>query len=135
MAARTVSTPAAEPARTPSLRATGVIAVVTAQSMPQQIDVGRGLAGLGASRDQDVEAGGDRGLQEARGVGSDRAQGHELVEAVRLQDELADVDRHVPPGDVRDDSGVPSCTASAAAELLRLGAVQRLKRRGAKPVT
>src|SRR3954470_19578552 len=45
MAARTVSTPAAEPTGTPSLPATGDIAVVTTQSMPQQTYVERRLVG------------------------------------------------------------------------------------------
>src|SRR3954451_19795010 len=99
MAARTVSTPAAEPARTPSLPATGVIAVVTTQSMPQQTDVERGLTGAGTAGDEDVETRGGRGLEEAGGLAGQRAQRHQLVEAVRLQHEFADVDRHVPAGD------------------------------------
>src|SRR3954454_16448227 len=108
MAARTVSTPAAEPARTPSLPATGVIAVVTTQSMPQQTDVECRLACLGAAGHEDVETRGDRGLEEAGGLAGQRAQRHQLVEAVRLQHELADVDRHVPAGDVGDDTAPPS---------------------------
>src|SRR3954452_3344666 len=100
MAARTVSTPAAEPTRRPSLPATGVIAVVTTQSMPQQIDVGCRLACLGAAGDEDVETRGGRGLEEAGSLAGQRAQRHQLVEAVRLQHELADVDRHVPAGDI-----------------------------------
>src|SRR3954471_24747707 len=100
MAARTVSTPAAEPACRPSLPATGVIAVVTTQSMPQQTDVECRLACLGAAGDEDVETRRDRGLEEAGGLAGQRAQRHQLVEAVRLQHELADVDRHVPAGDV-----------------------------------
>src|SRR3954449_6168960 len=103
MAARTVSTPAAEPARTPSLPATGVIAEVTTQSMPQQTYVECRLACLGTAGDEDVETRGDRGLEEAGGLAGQRAQRHQLVEAVRLQHELADVDRHVPAGDVRND--------------------------------
>src|SRR3954471_20984737 len=100
MAARTVSTPAAEPARTPSLPATGVIAVVTTQSMPQQTDVECRLACLGAAGDEDLETRGDCGLEEAGGLAGQRAQRHQLVEAVRLQHELADVGRHVPAGAV-----------------------------------
>jgi len=63
----------------------------------------RGLAGLRAAGDEDVEPGGDRGLQEASRLRGDRVQRDQLVEAVRLQDELADVDRHVAAGDVGDD--------------------------------
>src|SRR3954454_20510467 len=100
MAARTVSTPAAEPARTPSLQPIGVIAVVTTQSMPQQTDVECRLACLGAAGDEDVETRGHRGLEEAGGLAGQRAQRHQLGEAVRLQHEPADVDRHVPAGDV-----------------------------------
>src|SRR3954469_25422060 len=66
MAARTVSTPAAEPARTPSLPATGVIAAVTTQSMPQQTDVERGLAGsVGADQRHAFRAGDDEGAVRA----------------------------------------------------------------------
>src|SRR3954451_8334136 len=83
MAARTVSTPAAEPARTPSLQPVGVIAVVTTQSMPQQTDVEGGLAGPGGSHDRgepaaleghrDAVEGADLGL--TRAVGLDRVHG------------------------------------------------------------
>src|SRR3954452_24534483 len=100
MASRTGSTPAAEPARTPSLQPVGVIAVVTTQSMPQQTDAECRLPYLGAAGDEDVETRGDRGLQEAGGLASQGAECHQLVEAVRLQHELADVDRHVPAGDI-----------------------------------
>ncbi len=66
-------------------------------------EVERGLAGLGAANDEHVEPGDDRGLQEARRVRGQRAQYYQLVEVVRLQHELADVDRHVPAVDVRGD--------------------------------
>jgi hypothetical protein len=65
------------------------------------------LAGLGAAGDEDVQAGRDRRLQEARRLRGQRAQRDELVERVRLQHELADVDRHVPARDVGDDHVQP----------------------------
>src|SRR3954464_3765673 len=75
MAARTVSTPAAEPAGTPSLPATGVIAVVTTQSMPQQTDVQGGLAGPGGPHDRGEPAAleGHRDAVEGAHLGLTRA--------------------------------------------------------------
>ncbi len=63
----------------------------------------RGVSGLGPAGDQDVESGGDRGLEEAGRLRGKRAQRDQFVEVVSLQHELADVDRHMAAGDVRGD--------------------------------
>ena len=52
----------------------------------------RRLARLGAPGDDDVETGEDARVEERRGRVVDGAEVHEVVEAVRLGDELADVD-------------------------------------------
>jgi hypothetical protein len=62
----------------------------------------RRLPGLGPTGDQDVQPGDDGGLEEARRLRGEGAETDQLLEGVCLQDELADVDRHVPAGDVGD---------------------------------
>ena len=68
-----------------------------AQSVEQS-----GLAGLGAAGDQDVQPGGHRGLQESGGLLGQGAQPDEFGQSRHGDDELADVDGQMPPGDARD---------------------------------
>lgn len=72
----------------------------------QTVEEGR-LAGLRSSRDQNVQPGRDGSLQEARGRSRERAEPDEVLETVRLDDELADIDEPVLSGDVRDDDMEP----------------------------
>ncbi|HVA61346.1 MAG TPA: hypothetical protein VNG13_12550 [Mycobacteriales bacterium] len=62
----------------------------------------RRLPGLRSTGHQDVEPGDHRRLEESGTLPGQRAEGNELVEGVRGQHELADVQRPVPPGDIRD---------------------------------
>ena len=73
----------------------------------------RGLAGLGAAGDEDVQPGADRGLEERGGlVGSAMPSSTSSWRRAAREDELADVDRGpVPrrdPGDARRAGGDPS---------------------------
>ena len=63
----------------------------------------RGLAGLGGARDQDVEAGLHRGVQEGGDLAGQRSHTHEVGGAGGTRGVLADVDRPVLGGDGRDD--------------------------------
>ena len=63
----------------------------------------RGLAGLGATGHEDVEARHDARVQEARGRGGECAEDYQLVEMVRPHDELANVHGPVFGSDVGDD--------------------------------
>ena len=63
----------------------------------------RRLPGLGAARDKDVQPRRHGGVEEPCRRPRQRAQADEVVEVVGLDDELADVDAPVGPGDVRDD--------------------------------
>src|SRR4051794_39419002 len=103
MAARTVSTPAAEPARTPSLPATGVIAEVTTQSMPQQTYVERRLTGAGTAGDDDVEPGLDAGAQQLGHLRRQRPEADEVVDGERVLGELPDGQRRPAEGQRRGD--------------------------------
>src|SRR3954451_18498697 len=103
MAARTVSTPAAEPTGTPSLPATGVIAAVTTQSMPQQTNVERRLTGAGTAGDDDVEPGLDAGAQQFGHLRRQRSEADEVVDGERVLGELADGQRRPAEGQRRDD--------------------------------
>ncbi len=53
------------------------------------------LPGLRPARDDDVESGDDRGLEEPSGLSGERPERDELVERARRQDELPVVDRPV----------------------------------------
>ena len=80
---------------------------------------GRWRAGLGAAGDEHVEPGGDGAFEEADGLRGQRAERDEFVEVVGLQDERADVDGHVPPGDVRRDERCLRMPGQAQATRLR----------------
>ena len=67
-----------------------------------------GLARLRTAGDDDVESGGDGRLQEQRGVRGDGAQRDQILQRVRGDDELADVQAEVLPGDVRDHRMQPA---------------------------
>ena len=67
----------------------------------------RGLAGLGSAGDQDVQARRDARLEEPRRLLGQRADRDQLVQRVQAQHELADVDGHVPTGDLRDHDVQP----------------------------
>jgi hypothetical protein len=101
--------------------------------MPLCTDVERRLAGLRAAGDQHVEPGGDRGLEEPGGLRGQGAQGDQLVEAVRLQHELADVDRHVPAGDVGNDDVQPGAVGHHRVDE-RLAHVDPASRRAQHPL-
>jgi hypothetical protein len=79
----------------------GIAPCAAQADMQLRIGEQRRLTGLSATGDQHVEPGGDGGLEEAGRLTRERAERDQLVERVRLQHELADVDRHVAPGDVR----------------------------------
>src|SRR6266568_819382 len=57
--------------------------------------------------DTDVQARRHTCLEEAGGLLGQRAGGHQLVQGMQAQDELADVDCHVLAGDLRDDDVQP----------------------------
>ena len=61
-----------------------------------------------AARDDHVQPGDHGRLEEARRLGGEGAQPHEVVEAARRSDELADVDAPVPPHDVGDHHVEPA---------------------------
>jgi hypothetical protein len=67
----------------------------------------RGLAGLGAPGDEDVQPGLDRRGEEGGGLRGDRAQADQVVQPGRPGHVLSDVHRPVRPGDVRDDDVQP----------------------------
>lgn len=62
-----------------------------------------GLAGLGAARDEDVEPGPHRRLEEAGSLGRQAAQRDEVGQPVGAQQELADVDCGEAAGDAFED--------------------------------
>jgi hypothetical protein len=66
-----------------------------------------GLPCLRRPGHQQVGTGDHAGPQELRGLVTDRSGGDELTEVADPRGELADVDRHVAPGDVRDDDVQP----------------------------
>ena len=66
-----------------------------------------GFAGLGRPGHQDVQSAGHRGTEEPCGLRSQRAELHQVFKPAGLDDELADVDGPVPPGDVGNDDVEP----------------------------
>jgi hypothetical protein len=60
--------------------------------MPERIANERCLAGLGPTRDENVEPANDRGLEEPRRSTSQGADPDQLVEMCGANDELSDVD-------------------------------------------
>jgi len=107
--------------------------MVIAASMPHRIVEERGLAGLRTAGDDDVEPGCDRRREERGRVNGQRPELDELVEMVRAHHELADVDRPVSSGDVRDYHVEPVViTEDASAPYLSnvaTGPVQPVRRR------
>ena len=61
-------------------------------------------SGLRAARDEDVEASDDGGLEESTGLRREHVEADEIVQVVGLDDELADIDVPVLPGDVGNDN-------------------------------
>src|SRR3954452_29527 len=98
MAARTVSTPAAEPAGRPSLPAAGIKAAVTTQSMPQQTDVERRLTGAGTAGAEHFAPRLDPGAQQLGHLRRQRPEADEVVDGERVLGELPDGQRRHAEG-------------------------------------
>ena len=83
----------------------------------------RGLAGLRGPGDQHVQARTDGDVQVVRRLSGQRPELHQVLKSAGPRDELADVHRPVPAGDVRDDH-VQAGTVGQLAVNEGLGKVQ-----------